>query len=267
MTEKHQTLDAEKNQKMRMLRTFLSDPRNSLSREAILMHRLIYDAQVAAAARGYFLEIYHGEVDQAGFDVVLDDQDQLKRLQVKTVIDNSKTSSWSIHKTILRPDRQLVERMDFEPSPEGAGSQGGIVLMKVACHGLSIDVDYYYTDVFVLKAFDVGIISRSQPLRKAAVKRVYNQLQRGKSHDKIKICKSVFLKAKSPDHLLALAGLHSNCNTMWPQSLLDFLTTKEKYRKSYCAEELRGLICDNDIIYFKYHKKPGQESKGVKKKR
>jgi hypothetical protein len=250
---------------MKELRDFMASPRNSLSREAILMHRLIYDVQIAAAARGYFLEIYHGEVDQAGFDVVLNDQDQMKKLQVKTVMAHSRTSFWSIHKSILRPSYQLIERIDFEPSPEGAGSQGGVVLMEFACHGPSIDVDYYYTDVFILKAFDVGIISRSQPLRKAAVKKVYNQLQRGTSHEKIKIRKSAFLKAKSPHHLLALAGFHSNCNTMWPQSLLGFLASREKYRKPHCAEELRGLICDNDIIYFTYHKKPSQESKELRR--
>lgn len=252
---------------MKELRDFMASPCHSLSREAILMHRLIYDVQVAAAARGYFLEIYHGEVDQAGFDIILDDQDQMKKLQVKTVMAHSKTSLWSIHKSILRPSSQLAERIDFEPSPEGAGSQGGVVLMEFACHGPSIDVDYYFTDVFILKAFDVGIISRSQPPRMSTVKKVYNQLQEGTSHEKIKIRKSAFLKAKSPHHLLALAGFHSNCNTMWPQSLLDFLASQEKYRKSYCAEELRGLICDNDIIYFRHHKRHGQESKGVKKKR
>lgn len=243
---------------MGTLKEFLLDTKNSLSREAILMHRLAYDIQVAAAASNYFLEIYHGEVDQAGFDVVLDDQDQLKKLQIKTVMAGSKTASWSIHKTILRPNSQLAEKIDFEPSPEGSGIQGGIVLMKFVCDELSVNVDYYYTDVFILKAFDVGIISRSQSQRMAAVRRIYNQIQRGKSHEKIKIYKSAFLKAKSAVHLLALAGLHSSCNTAWPQSLLGFLDSNEEYRKSYCAEELRELICDNDINYFENHKRPGR---------
>jgi len=97
------------------------------------MHRLIYDLQFAASKIGYFLEVYKGEVDQDGFDIILDDRDNIRKIQVKTVISGSRTSSWQIHKALLRPHYRFVEKLGFEPSPEGEGYQGGVILMDFAC--------------------------------------------------------------------------------------------------------------------------------------
>ena len=228
---------------------FWRETKNSLSRSAILMHRLIYDLQLAAAKRGYFLEVYRSEVDQDGFDIILDDRDNMKKVQVKTVISDSRTSFWKIHKAMLRPNYLSVEELGFEPSPKGTGYQGGVVLMVLECDGLSINIDYCYTDVFILKAFDVGVVSYNHNIRNRAVKNLYRKLQEGISHDKIKVCKSAFLKTKSAGHLLALAGLHSCVGSSWPLSLLDFLRTKKLINKSVAADVLRELVCDPNIRY------------------
>lgn len=235
--------------KMQELKKFLSNSKNSRSREILLMHRLIYDVELASSARDNFLDIYKGEVDQNGFDIIFDDHDEIKKLQVKTVWSSAKTSRWKIHKCMLRPHRLLAEKLGFEPSPEGAGYQGGVILMVFKCDGLSISIDYYYTDIFIVKAFDVGVISYIQNNKNTAVKSLYTQLQKGVSHDKIEVCKSAFLKAKSAGHLLALAGLHSCVGSSWPYSLLNFIRTKQQFDKSYSADELRKLVCDDDIRY------------------
>ena len=66
------------------------------------MHRLFLDVKVAAARRGYYLNTYFDDVDHDGFDVIFDDQDYIKKIQVKSVGINNSTNSWSIHKRILR---------------------------------------------------------------------------------------------------------------------------------------------------------------------
>jgi len=222
---------------------------NSLSRSAVLMHRLIYDLQFAASKRGYFLEVYKGEVDQDGFDIILDDRDNMKKLQVKTVISGSGRRSWKIHKAMLRPHYRFAEELGSEPSPEGSGYQGAVVLMDFACKGFSIDVDYYYVDVFVLKAFCLGILSLVDKRSNNSIKSIYLKLQHGKSHDKIWVCKSAFVKSKGPEHLLALAGLHGPVGVSWPDSLLRFMSDTGDFDKSYAAHELRQLISDNDVCF------------------
>jgi hypothetical protein len=234
---------------MQELKKFLSNPKNSRSREILLMHRLIYDVELASSTRGNFLDVFQGEVDQNGFDIIFDDHDELKKLQVKTVLLHSKTSSWSIHKCMLRPNPFLAEGLGFEPSPEGAGYQGGVILMAFECDDLSISVDYYYTDIFIIKAFNIGIISYNQSIKNNAVKSLYDRLQRGISHEKVKVSKSAFLKAKSAGHLLALAGLHSHVGSSWPNPLVNFLGHQKNILKGYVAHELRKLVSDNDISF------------------
>lgn len=207
---------------MTELRRFML--KESMSRSAILMHRLIHDLQVAAAVRGYFLETYSNEVDQDGFDIILDDRDYLMKVQIKTVSSASKTASWKIHKTILRACPHLGEQLGFEPSPEGTGVQGGVILMRFDCSGASLTVEYLCTNVFIITAFHLGIISWPRRSMNDAVRKLYNNLQNGTSHQKVRVTKSAFLKAKSPEHLLALIGLHGNHSICWINELIDYAT-------------------------------------------
>ena len=85
------------------LREWMNEPKNMHVREAILMHRLCFDLQLAAAQRGYYLNTYYDDVDHDGFDLIFDDQDTIKKTQVKTVESESATQQWAIHKRILRP--------------------------------------------------------------------------------------------------------------------------------------------------------------------
>lgn len=82
-TTEHKPKNLKKTQE---LTKFLSNPKNSRSREILLMHRLIYNVELASCARDNFLDIFQGEVDQNGFDIIFDDHDEIKKLQVKTVL-------------------------------------------------------------------------------------------------------------------------------------------------------------------------------------
>jgi len=241
---------------MTELRKFMI--KKPMSRSAILIHRLIHDLQVAAAARGYFLETYSNEVDQDGFDIILDDKDHLMKIQVKTVSSVSKTAKWKIHKTILRPRPHLTENLGFEPSPEGTGVQGGVILMRFDYSQTSISVEYLCTNVFIITAFHLGIISWPRRSMNEAVGKLYNNLQNGTSHQKVDVRKSAFLKAKSPEHLLALIGLHGNHSICWINELIDYTAHQfkvpsakkldngtVKHLKQDIGQTLKGLTNDN----------------------
>lgn len=206
-----------------MLENFLSRRENFHARESIFMSRLSYDLKLAAARRGYYLKTYFEDVDHDGFDVIFDDDDSIIKIQVKTVLtDNKKnnensTSSWPIHKCILRPPFYLIDKLGFEPSPEGEGVGGGFILMNLEAVDDDVNVTYYYTDLLVLLAFDLGVLSYSK--KKTLDKKLF-ELQRGTSHEKIEIPKGLMLKAKSVSALLSLMGIHSTENNSWRHNLL-----------------------------------------------
>jgi hypothetical protein len=239
------------------LEKFLMEPNYSHARESILMNRLIYDFKLVAGLRGYCLESYTSDVDHEGFDIILDDQDQIKKLQVKTVMRNASTSSWEIHKRILRPQMYFMDKLGFELSPTGEGVQGGIVLMEINPSDTDLEVKYFYTDIIIIVAFYLEIIYRTHKASRNAIERVYDDLHTGLSNDLVILPKSCFLSTSNPEQLLALTGFHNNISTCsWIQNLLTYsafkflngnypMDTPEDKMKTSIADEIKKCTDDN----------------------
>ncbi len=197
------------------LRSFLKYPANSTTKESLIGYRIFYDLKLMAALKGYDLRINTPDVDRDGFDIILDDKDREVKIQLKTVLDDSKTQCWSIHKTLLRPRSELCEKLGFEDSPSGTGIQGGIILVELSPKIDSLDVTYYYTDILVITALRLLIVNKSPKIQEKTFRSFYQEIAIGTSHDKINVRKSFFVKAKTPDHLLGLMGLHSTSRVGW----------------------------------------------------
>ena len=202
------------------LEEFLNDAKNMHAREEMLMHRLLLDIKTGAARRGYYLNSYFDNVDHDGFDVIFDDQDYIKKIQVKTVQKKGKTSAWNIHKRLLRPSWGMVEKLGFEPSAFGEGSEGGVVLIEFWDDGQELKADYYYTDTFVLTLFYCGFIKRTDGRSQKSVKEFCSTLRDGSGRELTAVPKSAFLKAKSASELLSLMGLHSLSSGGWKHQLI-----------------------------------------------
>lgn len=187
---------------------FLRKSGNSHAKESILRDRLSYDLKLAAAQSDYYLKFYLTDVDHDGFDVIVDDGDTAEKLQIKTVLHDAATSSWPIQKGLLRLRLGLIEKMGFVASPESEGAQGGVTVMELVPEESSIDVQYLYTDVFILTAFALRIFERNHSASKEAADRVFTELFTGTSRDTVSIPKTCFLEAKDPAHLLALMNIH-----------------------------------------------------------
>jgi hypothetical protein len=95
----------------------------------LLGHGLVRDLKVAAALRGYDLRIFVPDVDREGYDIVLDDGDDIMKFQVKSIYDSS-TSSWKIQKGLLRPSRNLIKKLRLSPSPSTEGIKDLLVKPK-----------------------------------------------------------------------------------------------------------------------------------------
>lgn len=236
------------------LETFLDAPENMHAREQMLMHRFFLDVKTAAAQRGYYLNTYFDDVDHDGFDVIFDDQDYIKKIQVKSVQKSGTTSSWSIHKRILRPLLPLLDKIGFESSPEGEGSEGGVVLIEFSEVDGEITCDYYYTDVFILTLFYCDFIVRAHKLSQSAVAAIYADWRVGLGSERIAVPKAAFLKAKDPASLLSLMGLHSASQSMWKHNLILLASNTIGFEKmdlpapqnvllDYLWEQL-GELCD-----------------------
>lgn len=195
------------------LEKYLFAPKNSHAKESLINNKLFFDLKLAAAERGYFLNVYTPEVDKDGFDVIFDDQDLLAKVQLKTVMAKTTTNSWNIHKTLLRPDLYICEQLGFESSPSGTGYQGGVILIEIEDteeHGFQ--VKYYYTDIIIICGIRDEIIKIKKAPSKEVLTTFFEEINKGKSHEKITIYKKMFLAAKNPASLLALMGMHSTEN-------------------------------------------------------
>lgn len=203
------------------LESFLFKEENSRTKESLVNYRLFYDLKLSAALRGYDLSLYTPDVDRDGFDIILDDQDSVRKIQLKTVLSNAKTSTWHIHKAMLRPDDEFCEELGFEPTQSGTGVQGGVILMELNPLNDSMDIRYYYTDVFVITALYLKIVNRNPKIRTTIFDSFYKNIRDGSSNEKMPVPKSLFVEAKTPEHLLGLMALHNRINHGWWHHLIN----------------------------------------------
>jgi len=229
------------------LEKFLFDPNNSHVKESLINNKLIFDLKLAAANRGYFLNVFTPEVDKVGFDMIFDDQDLLTKVQLKTVMKKAKTNSWEIHKVLLRPDCNLCEDLGFESSPTGTGYQGGIILIELEDCKNGFKVEYYYTDIIYLCALVDNIINVKDKPSKRALKTFIKSVTTGTSHETVTIYKNMFLKAKNPDSLLALMGLHSNLGSPIHKFHIQKIVSPRQEDKLASSFENLKISINNDL--------------------
>lgn len=236
------------------LESFLFEDKNSRTKESLVNNRLRYDLKLAAALSDYDLSLYTSDVDRDGFDIILDDHDSVRKMQLKTVLKTAATTTWFIHKAMLRPEYKFCAELGFELSPSGTGVQGGVILMELDPHGDSMDIRYHYTDVFVIAALSLGIVMRKRKIASKVFNTFYSNVKEGDSSEKVKVPKSFFVEAKSPGHLLGLMGLHNNrIANVWWNHLISI--GKDKFVRPIPDSDLpvpkshlRGLIADELLI-------------------
>ncbi|HDX8597044.1 TPA: hypothetical protein RQN60_003401 [Aeromonas dhakensis] len=190
-----------------LARRFFYSPENSTRRESILINKLLFDLQLAYAMQGYYLKSYRTDVDDNGYDLVLDSEDISRKIQVKSTMLDSATKTWDIAKGVLRPDLFLMSKHSMW-SNLSAGISGGVILQDVILNDGDISINYYYSDLVIISLYCFGIIGNKTNQQSAL--RVINELHLESFHDKVKLSKSCFLRLKSPSALLELMGFTSS---------------------------------------------------------
>ena len=232
------------------LKSFLHANKTTKSREFLLTSRVIHDLMVAAAARNYDLLVYTPTVDSDGFDLILDDRDRYLPLQLKSV--TGKKREWDIHRKLLRPERHEVEWFGFESSACGTGRGGGVLLLEVSSQECTVDVKYLYTDIHVLTAFWLDLISITTNTKKRLFK-LREELE-STPGGIVYVPKSAFLQARTPEHLLALAGLHSRYRNSWQDLLVQLAQYKYEKRQLNAPEKTIRNLIQKDLKALVIHK-------------
>lgn len=225
------------------LHDFLNDPINSLSRENIANHKLIFDVKLAAAESSYFLNVYLPDVDQCGCDLIFDDMHRVVQVQVKSIMTGGAALDWEIHKRLLRPKPQDIEPFGFESLHEGAppGVSGGVIRVEISAVP-EFSVKYYYTDIVILfglykEYIDVGI----NRIRHFLDNRI-RKLQKNSGDKKVSVRKTCFLQAKNAKALLGLMGLHNaNSDSCWRGELLALIKSSGDENKSIKEKKIQRV--------------------------
>ncbi len=238
------------------LEKFLLADVNSRTKESLINYKLFYDLKLSAALDGYDLSLYTPDVDRDGFDIILDDRDSVRKIQLKTVLITNKkdkraatTSSWDIHKAILRPDMEFCSRLGFESSPFGVGVQGGVILILIDVSESGLSISYAYTDIFVITALHLGLVHKTPKIRKNVFENFYAGVKEGISSEKIAVPRSLFVDAVSPEHLLGLMSLHNRIGYGWWHHLLtigenEYVRTLDASTIAVSLRILRGYVAD-----------------------
>lgn len=198
---------------------FCRAPSNSVTRERIFFHKLYFDLKLAAARRGYALNLFEPEVDRDAYDVMLDDGDTQRRVQLKTVLKSAKTAIWKSTKRFMRLEPVYGDKLGMAPLDCGIG--GGFVMIEIDDTDDDGRVSYRYTDYYVIQAMADHIIHEKnsrrgykafgQPAKDRAdfAADFMREIHSGNARDPIHLLPKHFIRAAGTDQLLTLLGLHS----------------------------------------------------------
>jgi len=190
------------------LEAFLKKHGNSHAREKIVNYRFFYDVSLVAAKTGYELQIYQPDTDHEGVDVIFDDHRKMQKLQLKTVLQGATTKSWIIHTRLLKPEMANISSFGFQ-NGGARGLEGGVVLIELVPTGESLEMHYYYADIYTLTL--QAFLSPAQKISRKATSTLKELRKNPKT---IKLTRSMFLRPRTTTDLLSIAGLKSSNSSL-----------------------------------------------------
>jgi hypothetical protein len=224
------------------MKDFLKD--NTHIREDILNQKLFFELKEASALQRIHLKAFRSDVDVDGFDIIIDNNDDLLlKCQVKSRFDAT-TAYFDIHRVMMKPNHYVFAEFEFT-APVGCPSDSrGVIQIDGNVVDNKIVTQYYYLDIYLLRAMELGIFKLNAQSQTKA-EEILKDLRYGsiKSNEKISILQSLFFPVKDVQALLAIMGFHSEHHINLSYNILEVSklvsgTTEKKY------EELKDRIPD-----------------------
>ena len=111
---------------------FLNESQNTLTREKLLHYKFCYEVKLVAATREYDIQISSSDVDRHGYDLVLDDGDSSRKIQLKSRMSGAATKTFFLHPGLIRPTRETASQLDFPLDQSGVGDGGAAICAYVS---------------------------------------------------------------------------------------------------------------------------------------
>jgi hypothetical protein len=210
-------------------------------REDVLNQKLFFELKESSAMSEIHLKIHKVDVDVDGFDIILDNNDDLLiKCQLKSTFEAT-TDMFEIHKIMLKPKSCLFNDFDFFEPHGCPNDDRGIILIDGCCNEdkTKIITRYYYLDIFLLRAMELEMFKYKNKHRQP-LENLMRELRCGtKSRNyKLNINKSLFFPVKDIQSLLVIIGFHSS------ETATNITYNIRKVSKIYCG--LDGKTYNND---------------------
>lgn len=224
---------------------FLTNPKNTTTREYMLTCRLQADLLEAASSRNYHLQIYLPTVDRDGFDIIFSDAQQISPVQVKSTA--TARSQWPIHRKFFRPQIFHFSSYKLYSSSHEGGMGGGVILIDVKNKDGVLSLSYSYTDYLLVSLLSSGHF-KFPTARSDAAKKAIEEMT-SSIGGTFNLKRACFIRAPTTAHLLSLMGLHSTFNTRWRHEWLEYLNAindKESWSSwKEKPQELLALVVES----------------------
>ena len=128
-------------------------------REKIFFHRLAYDLQIAGVMSNRRVQVYEVDVDDAGYDIIVDDGMKQRRFQVKTRFRPGGAHGWECHSALFCPTPEQGRIWEFQEwnLREAWGFNGGLIVADIQWPSGEVpDLKYWYCDLATLMALRDG---------------------------------------------------------------------------------------------------------------
>ncbi|WP_143057427.1 hypothetical protein [Nitrosomonas sp. Nm51] len=220
---------------------FYLDKKNTVTREYMFTCKLQFDLMEAAARRSYPLKVYLPTVDRDGFDIIFDDGISIIPIQLKATFDK-KANNWNIHRNLYRPEKEQLPGFRLHSPSYHEGMGGGVIIIDVSVDEKNNTyVTYKYSDFLILHMLKEGLFKTHNKDRYKLEKLYFSIIDQ--LDGKFKLPRYAFVEARTNDHLLALMGLSSTCNSMWRYEYLDYLKDKNDYNyESSWSKDPEGYL-------------------------
>lgn len=199
------------------LREFISNSLNQTTRERIFFNRLAFDLKIAAARVGYHMHLYEPDVDRDGFDIIVEDGETTRYLQLKAVLASADKNYWPISVDLFRPRPEVAEFYGKAPVEGGRG--GGVILIEIDDENEDGNVTYSYTDFDFIAAIAQGYLvenkllkngkERFEPGYMEQAQRALNWFWSAKRSETVDLLRRQFLRLTDANALLEVIGLRS----------------------------------------------------------
>jgi hypothetical protein len=210
------------------LKQQLRNKRSQL-REKIFMHKLVYDFKLTAINAGQNLQCYIVEVDDSGYDLIVDWSNDSKKFQIKSRFLPGGARSWDIQAGLLSPTPQLhAARLVPEwNNRELFGINGGIILIDIMWGDFEPVVTYRYTDMYLLMCIAGGYCSG---IAASPAEKVLTDIVRCgfNSRAKVRVPISCFIKPNTLNDLFIVAEMPAHYNWSWSQTVHRVFCMKER---------------------------------------